>query len=83
MTRRPVSEPLTIDAGVVAEHLEDEGRPLMAAFVRTLDSAVRSNDRDQQRLRDQIADLAARLERHEPRVVATFVPGRPPAEATD
>jgi hypothetical protein len=59
-------EPLNIDASVIAEYLERQRCPNMAAFVRHLDARSRDAYRREEALKDKIAALAARLHEHEP-----------------
>jgi len=59
-------EPVNIDASVIAEYLERQARPNMAAFIRVLDSRSRDAYRREEALKDKIAALAARLNQYEP-----------------
>jgi hypothetical protein len=59
-------EPVNIDASVIAEYLERQARPNMAAFIRALDSRSRDAYRREESLKEKIAALAKRLHEHEP-----------------
>jgi hypothetical protein len=59
-------EPLTIDASVIAEYLERQRCPNMAAFVRHLDARSRDAYLREQDLKGRIDALAKRLHEHEP-----------------
>jgi hypothetical protein len=59
-------EPLNIDASVIAEYLERQARPNMAAFIRVLDSRSHDAYLREEALKDKIAALAKRLNKYEP-----------------
>jgi len=59
-------EPVNIDASVIAEYLERQARPNMAAFIRALDSRSRDAYLREEALKDKINALAKRLHQYEP-----------------
>lgn len=76
-------EPLTIDAGVVADYLGRMRKPQMASFVRHLNSRVTEANQTEMRLRKQCQELFQRLQRYEPRDTTPVHCPTPPPEASD
>ena len=76
-------EPVTIDATVIASHLDDHGCPRMAAFVRHLGESCRAANAREQHLRDAVASVLEQLHKYEPPAQRVIPDYRPPAEASD
>jgi hypothetical protein len=78
-----MSEPLVIDAKVVADHLEHLRLPRMASWVRGQANAVHRERLLAEVFQRQLRDATARLEVYEPTVRHTPVSCVPPPESSD
>ena len=63
---RPVDEPATINAAVISHHLEEAGRPQMAAFVRRLGQWAQDANLQAAAAKRAHDEVLARLRVYEP-----------------
>ena len=78
-----MSEPLVIDAKVVAEHLERMHLPRMAQWALSQANAVARERLLAEVYQRQLREATARLELYEPTVRHTPVSCVPPSESSD
>jgi len=78
-----MSEPLVIDAKVVADHLEHLRLPRMASWVRGTENAIARERLLAEVFQRQLREATARLELYEPTVRHTPVSCVPPSESSD
>jgi hypothetical protein len=78
-----MSEPLVIDAKVVAEHLERQHLPRMASWVRGTENAIARERLMAEVFRRELSDAMRRLEKYEPSIQHTPVSCVPPPESSD
>jgi hypothetical protein len=78
-----MSEPLVIDAKVVADYLERQHLPRMASWVRGTENAIARERLTAEVFRRELSDAMRRLEKYEPSIQHTPVSCVPPPESSD
>jgi hypothetical protein len=78
-----MSEPLVIDAKVVADYLERHHLPRMAAWALAQANAVARERLMAEVFRRELSDTLRRLEKYEPSIQHTPVSCVPPPESSD
>jgi hypothetical protein len=78
-----MSEPLVIDAKVVADYLERQHLPRMAAWALAQGNAVARERLMAEVFRRELSDTLRRLEKYEPSIQHTPVSCVPPPESSD
>jgi hypothetical protein len=78
-----MSEPLVIDAKVVADYLERQHLPRMASWVRGTENAIARERLTAEVFRRELSDAMRRLEKYEPSIQHTTTCCVPPPESSD
>jgi hypothetical protein len=78
-----MSEPLVIDANVVAEYLERQHLPRMAAWALAQANAIARERLTAEVFRRELSDAMRRLEKYEPSIQHTATCCVPPPESSD
>jgi hypothetical protein len=78
-----MTEPLVIDAKVVADYLERQHLPRMAQWALSQGNVVARERLVAEVLQRQLRDALARLETYEPKATHTPVSCVPPPESSD
>lgn len=78
-----MSEPLVIDAKVVADYLERQHLPRMAAWALAQGNAVARERLTAEVFRRELSDAMRRLEKYEPSIQHTATCCVPPPESSD
>ena len=78
-----MSEPMVIDAKVVADYLERQHLPRMASWVLGTENAIARERLTAEVFRRELSDAMRRLEKYEPSIQHTPVSCVPPPESSD